>query len=534
MSARLAALLTLAALPTITACGDDADVSGGASDSSSSTSTTTDVGTTAIPTTEVTPTTGGATEGQLCSPGEQTPCDCPEGPAGIEVCDVAGQAWSECMCPEAVCGDGTLGGPEVCDDGTNDGAYGGCLMDCSALGPRCGDAEVNGPEACDDGNAVDGDGCNLDCVVSGAPLWTQSYTGEDAGNAIAHGAVVDAEGNVVIVGEEFVVGQGADVWARKYSPDGAELWTWKWQGEDGGDDVAYAVALTPDNDLVLVGETRVKGEGADMFFTKLGPDSTPVWQLTYSGESGQGDRARGVAVDADGNIAVTGEEYKLIGLDNIFTRLMDADGLEIWTDIVDVNSGNDAGNAVAFTATGDVVVAGHIYVPIGLSDLWLRKYAAAGSELWTRTADHMKGNDEWRGIAIDADGNIGLSGEVYEVKGLAAIVTAKYNAAGYETWSKIQDSPGGDNDRGYGAAFDATGNLVSVGSEYTANDFTRTWTRKYNPTGLDLWTQVHDGDGAGNDIAHAVAIDAGGNVYAAGSEYVAGQFATVWITKYAP
>jgi cysteine-rich repeat protein len=51
------------------------------------------------------------------------------------------------------CGDGILQGTnEECDDGTNDGAYGGCASNCK-LAPRCGDFRVqrSDGEQCDDG-----------------------------------------------------------------------------------------------------------------------------------------------------------------------------------------------------------------------------------------------------------------------------------------------------------------------------------------------------------------------------------------------
>ena len=130
-----------------------------------------------------------------------------------------------------------------------------------------------------------------------------------------------------------------------------------------------------------------------------------------------------------------------------------------------------------------------------------------------------------------------------ESLGRAGAFTAKadsalaleYNVAGFELWSQINDSAGGDNDIGHGVAFDPAGNVVSVGEEYTANDFARTWVRKHDPAGAELWTQIHDGVDAGNDIAWAVAIDPDtGHIYAAGEEYRVGQFADVWLTKYAP
>jgi fibro-slime domain-containing protein len=51
-----------------------------------------------------------------------------------------------------ICGDGVVEGNEVCDDGKNDGTYGGCMPGCLARAPFCGDALVqNPPEQCDDG-----------------------------------------------------------------------------------------------------------------------------------------------------------------------------------------------------------------------------------------------------------------------------------------------------------------------------------------------------------------------------------------------
>ena len=62
-------------------------------------------------------------------------------------------AVSQCV---SVCGNGTVEGNEVCDDGKNDGKYGSCAADCKSSGPYCGDSKLQTPqEACDNGvNAV--------------------------------------------------------------------------------------------------------------------------------------------------------------------------------------------------------------------------------------------------------------------------------------------------------------------------------------------------------------------------------------------
>jgi fibro-slime domain-containing protein len=101
------------------------------------------------------------------------------------------------------CGDGIVSSVEACDDGVNDGSYGGCTPDCR-FAPYCGDGVVqpqygeicddglnlggeagacapgcqsqgavcgdgvvqtSAGEQCDDGNTVPGDGCSPDCTI---------------------------------------------------------------------------------------------------------------------------------------------------------------------------------------------------------------------------------------------------------------------------------------------------------------------------------------------------------------------------------
>lgn len=79
-----------------------------------------------------------------------------------------GGCAADCLSQGPYCGDGKLDGPEQCDDGVNDGAYGSCVHDCTASMGRCGDGFRNGPEVCDDGINDGGyNSCSSDCLAKG-------------------------------------------------------------------------------------------------------------------------------------------------------------------------------------------------------------------------------------------------------------------------------------------------------------------------------------------------------------------------------
>ena len=88
-------------------------------------------------------------------------------------CETQGQPCSH------ICGDQMQVGPEVCDDGSDDGA--GCLENCTGIAENftcetsdkssisfcelCGDSISGILEECDDGNNDDNDGCSSSCLL---------------------------------------------------------------------------------------------------------------------------------------------------------------------------------------------------------------------------------------------------------------------------------------------------------------------------------------------------------------------------------
>ncbi|MFC1609575.1 NosD domain-containing protein, partial [Myxococcota bacterium] len=98
--------------------------------------------------------------------------------AETEACDDAdtidngeGGCLADCSAIQ-ICGNGTVEGTEVCDDGNTDDCVGHCLRDCSGTITitGCGDGVTCPPEECDDGrNGDDCDGCLDDCTAYDPP-----------------------------------------------------------------------------------------------------------------------------------------------------------------------------------------------------------------------------------------------------------------------------------------------------------------------------------------------------------------------------
>lgn len=122
-----------------------------------------------------------------------------------------------------VCGDAVVSGSEVCDDGTNTGAYSGsiasrnCNSSCSAYGEYCGDyvTQVFQGEECDDGNNTSGDYCDATCQNETTPVTTGGGSGGTSGGGGGNSGGgqkgipgASTEGNIDFNGDTDVIIRG--------------------------------------------------------------------------------------------------------------------------------------------------------------------------------------------------------------------------------------------------------------------------------------------------------------------------------------
>jgi hypothetical protein len=167
-------------------------------------------------------------------------------------------------------------------------------------------------------------------------------------------------------------------------------------------------------------------ETGDLYVAAYEPGGNVVWVATGGGA--YADSGAGVACDAGGNVFVTGSfkrqarfgEVTLSAgaLPEIFLAKYDQYGKPVWARSAGGGS-PDYGNAIAVDSGGNACLAGSFSVlanfsgtnvsAYGADDAFVAMYTADGNHLWVRNAGGG-GADSVAGICVDAAGNLCLAG----------------------------------------------------------------------------------------------------------------------------
>ena len=210
-------------------------------------------------------------------------------------------------------------------------------------------------------------------------------------------------------------------------------------------------------------------------YGRVNTDSVPG-----SGDINLGKNA--MAVDGAGNVYVTGSTFN--GLNNDFlTVKYNAGGVIQWRALANgAANGDDFAYGIAVDSIGNVVVTGSSQFD-GKSDYLTVKYNSSGVEQWRATLDgDANRDDEAYAIAVDAAGNVLVTGASVAYGNNYDYVTVKYSAAGNELWRIPMEGTGNSIDRSVAICVDANGNTIVTGYSLNLLNFDYV-TVKYNPAG---------------------------------------------------
>lgn len=342
----------------------------------------------------------------------------------------------------------------------------------------------------------------------------------------------------------------------------------------GATGASYTVgAATPSHQglySVVVGNALGSDTSRPARLTVLPLSVVVPWAAAGGGPGA--DVGNAIAVDAAGNSVVAGyftgtatfgtNTLTSAGQTDIFLARYNAAGQVLWARRAG-GPGFDAAKGVAVDASGNIYVTGAYEgvadfgpnsltntTPTSYSDIFLARYDAAGNSVWARSAGVEFAHDEATAVAVDGAGNVLVAGRsVLEtfagapVANAGRVLVAKFTSAGAEVWAwKAGSYSGGNLDIATGVACDGAGNVLVTGTFHSplaafgGGTFTNRGNAdiflvKLDPAGALQWAR--QAGGAGEDIASSVALAADGSAYVAGATGGAASFSGTNVTSLA-
>lgn len=255
---------------------------------------------------------------------------------------------------------------------------------------------------------------------SGSPLWTNLYNGTGNADDTAWAVAFGPDGSVFVTGQSFGNSNYYDYATIKYSDGGLPQWTNRYDGPWHSYDIATALAVDTNGDVIVTGYSAAGYNNYDYATIRYGSDGTPLWTNRYAGPGGTHDYATSIALDAQGNAFVAGNSAGANGSSYGYATIAySRAGLPLWTNSYRSGFGNDFGQAVAVSQNGDVYVAGNSTtgfesVSRTLFDIVVVAYSGSGLPLWTnRYNGPAKRNDvlaSGHAIATGLDGSLYVVG----------------------------------------------------------------------------------------------------------------------------
>jgi hypothetical protein len=393
---------------------------------------------------------------------------------------------------------------------------------------------------------------------SAGNLFWHTYLG-GVGSDDAQGIGVDSSGNVYVAGSSAeawgspvrAYSGSTDAFVAKLDSGGALIWHTflGGTGYDAGRALAMegtaAVLVAGYSDVAWGTPARAFTGGQDAFAARLDLAAGSLTWSTFLGGSGS-DIGNGISRDAAGGVYVTGDSGASWGTpvraytggaDAFAAKLVSATGALTWNTFLG-GSGNEVGFSILAVTTGmNIYVVGQsdatwgspVRAYTGDLDAFAAKLDSGGALVWNSFLGGTA-EDTGHGVGVDISGNVFVGGSSLAswgspIRGFGSsndAFAAKLDSSGALVWNTFL---GGDRiDIGTGLVF------LWSGTVYVCGGSMGTWEYpvRSHASGMDGMVAVLNGatgalqwntfvGGYGDDIGQGITVDAGGNVYLAGS-----------------
>jgi hypothetical protein len=315
----------------------------------------------------------------------------------------------------------------------------------------------------------------------------------------------------------------------------------------------YVAGGFGDSSITLGGTTLTTG---GVFLAKFTSSGTVSWAVAAGGALGDLNAGKSVAVDASGNIYITGKMSSPLVFGSttlvntgVFVAKYSNAGVATWaisattTNIADAASiALDAGNGVYITGNyaPSMNFSGTIVNSGGGSDIFVAKYNTSGTFQWV-SAPSGANNDYGYSVVADANNDVYLAGSIgptsvvpfgpttISATGKVKAFLTKYGATGNVIWAKAVGGTTSSVSLN-GVGLDDSGKVYVAGRFFDGSSLAFGSSTLNNVSSAPLYSDVFVGkfDAAGNEVwgksaggpyldeIYGMAVDSAGIVYTTG------------------
>jgi len=364
------------------------------------------------------------------------------------------------------------------------------------------------------------------CAGGVCQEWVDFYDSPEEANPLenhdkARALAVDGAGNVYVTGYTSWVGGYYPQKTLKLDALGVkQSWTPPTGARADDVDAAADIAVDASGNVYVtgLGYNQLPMPPYTFYFHwvtgKGNASGATEWSEIYAPNVDTLSAPAALAVDGAGNVYVTGYSFGVASYDYTTVKY-NASGVQQWASRYNGpgNSGDYAA-ALAVDGSGNAYVTGYSTGSDTGYDYATVKYNASGVEQWAIRYGGS-GDDRAQDLAVDGAGNVYVTGyRFFSVPKMDDYVTIKYNASGIPQWTTPYHAS--MTDRPSSLALDQSGNVYVTGYTFQSGEGNNYTTVKYNSGGTQQWAATYNGPVNGDDQAQEVAVDSSGNVYVTG------------------
>lgn len=268
--------------------------------------------------------------------------------------------------------------------------------------------------------------------ADGTRLWSARYDGPAGGDDIAASVAVSSRsGRVFVTGSSTGKTSKADITTIAYSSDGERRWTRRYDGRASGADRAARLVVDPSGRrLYVIGTTATSNRGTDILVLAYRADGTPLWRERFRGAGSSDDTSTSAALGPNGrHLYVAGASEN-----DYVTLALRRDGTALWSDHYDgPATGKDVASDIGVSPDGQTLFVSGRSEGDTDDDVATLGYTSAGDRLWVTRYDSGEG-DSSGALAVSPDGS-----QLFVATGHDTMTTIAYDSSGDQLW--LQDDP---------------------------------------------------------------------------------------------